>query len=556
MTVCIQYTKSAAGQAEGEIFGLDVAVNNFLAAYFRYGKPEKFVCRPTDIPSFEHFKALAHANGIRDDSRIVGIDPRHPKHNLGGISCIFRPDPLIGDLMWRRQQIPAPGFSVCGLVHTMSGERIARAVGELCLTPCDGNDALICPSEAIRDVVKKLWEIQAEYLNFHFGGQYKCPIQTPVIPLGIDTDKFLKLSLPTKRLPQRQALGAAEDEVVLLFVGRLSFATKAHPLALFMAAERAAQRTQKKIRLVMFGYFKPKDMEPHFRALAADICKTVKVDFVTNDDPRFPEGLWAGADAFISLSDNIQESFGLTPVEAMACGLPVIITDWNGYKGAIRNGRDGFLIPIVAPQPSAGMGIAEAYYNEENYGISLMGASQSTAVDIEECAKAIEALASDGDKRRSLGFSGRQRALGMFDWKNIIKSYEDLWKALAEKRAATPPKPQLPPGWQAVHPAYPNPFEMFRSFPSSVIAPQDIVRVVMSKEEIAGIIKHEMNYFVPSLLVPKDAMLELVEIIRRAGTPSVYDITIAFPDGEQDRILRCIGWLLKHGVCALEHKAA
>ncbi len=554
MTVCIQYSRPSSGQNEGEVFGLDVAVNNFLSAYFKYSPQDKFICRPTNIPSFEHFKELAKASGVDPEKRCVGLDPRHPKHNLGSISCMFRPDPLIGDLTWRRQQVPAPGFSVCGLVHTMSGERIARAVGELVLTPGDGHDALICPSESIRDAVQNLWEIQTDYYNHHFGSSYKCPIRTPVIPLGINTEKFATLSLPTKRAPQRQALGVADDEIVLLFVGRLSFATKAHPLAMFEAAERAAKQMQKKLRLVLFGYFKPKDMEKHIKGLAADICKTVKVNFVTNDDPRFPEGLWAGADIFISLSDNIQESFGLTPVEAMACGLPAIITDWDGYRGSVRDGLDGFLISTITPPVSAGMAIAEAYYNEVNYGISLMGAAQSTAVDIAQCAKAIQTLAGDPEKRRKFGASARQRAQNVFGWKHIIKTYEDLWADLARQRSLAPPKPALPRNWQAVHPAFPNPWQMFRSFPTSILAPEDVIRAAMSRGEIEAILKHEMNFFLPEFLAPKEALLELLDIIRNAGSPSVGDIVLAFPNEEQDRILRCLGWMLKHGACTVERK--
>ena len=135
-------------------------------------------------------------------------------------------------------------------------------------------------------------------------------------------------------------------------MGRLSFATKAHPLALWQAAERAAQLSKRKLRIVMYGYFKPKDMEPHFRNLAAETGKTARIDFIMNDDTRFAEGFWAGADIFVSLSDNIQESFGLTPVEAMASGLPAIVSDWNGYRGGVREGQEGFLIPTMTPPPA------------------------------------------------------------------------------------------------------------------------------------------------------------------------------------------------------------
>ncbi|HUY68466.1 MAG TPA: hypothetical protein VMV79_04115, partial [Alphaproteobacteria bacterium] len=305
MTICIQYAQPSSGQAEGEVFGLDVAVNNFLGAWFRHGTTDNFYCRPVDLPSFEHFKDLARAAGIDADKRCVGLHPNYPKENLEKITCIFRPDPLIADLIWKRRQLSGGGYAACGLVHTMSGERIARAVGEAMLAPSDGADALICPSAAIRDAVRTLWEIHADYYNYRFKSDFRCPVDTPVIPLGIDTEKFARLTTAEKRAAQRSALGASADEIVVLFVGRLSFATKAHPLPLWLAMERATKATNKKLRLVMLGYFKPKDMETHFRNLAADIVKSFKLDFIMNDDPRFPEGLWAGADIFVSLSDNV-----------------------------------------------------------------------------------------------------------------------------------------------------------------------------------------------------------------------------------------------------------
>lgn len=551
MTIAIQYSRPSSGKDGGEIFGLDVAVNNFLSAYFKHSKQDQFICRPTDIPSFDHFKELAQAAGVDAEKRCIGIDPRHPRHNMGSVSCLFRPDPLTADLVWKRQQVAAPGYATCGLVHTMSGERIANAVNNLLVAPSDGTDALICPSNAIRDAVHNLWEIYADYLKFRFGGTVACPVQTPVIPLGIDTDKFVRLTTTDKRAAQRKALNATDDEIIILFLGRLSFATKAHPLALWQAAQRAARQTKRKLRVVMFGYFKPKDMEAHFKDLAADIGKQAPIEFIMNDDKRFPDGLWAGADIFTSLSDNIQESFGLTPIEAMAAGLPSVITDWDGYRGSIRDGQDGYLIRTTTPPPSAGMAVAEAYYNEENYGVSLMGTAQSTAIDIDQCAKALADLAESAAKRRSFGDSARARAQSVFDWKHIIPAYETLWQELGAKRQTQAHKQAIPPNWQAAHPSFTNPLQMFKSFPSAQLAPGNIIRVVMDKEEIGTIIKHEMNYFLPELLAPKETMLELIEIIRKAGSPSLQNITSAFPVHEQDRILRCVGWMLKHGVAVL-----
>ena len=44
------------------------------------------------------------------------------------------------------------------------------------------------------------------------------------------------------------------------------------------------------------------------------------------------------ADVFVSPSDNIQETFGLSVIEAMASGLPVIVSDWDGYRDTVVDG--------------------------------------------------------------------------------------------------------------------------------------------------------------------------------------------------------------------------
>ena len=550
MTTCIQYSRPSSGIGDSEVFGLDVAVNNLLSAYFKYGTQEQFICRPSDIPSFEHFKALASAAGHNAETKCIGIDPRQPRLNLEKIGCIFRPDPLTADIAWQRTQVSGRRFATCGLVHTMSSDRIAKAVGELAMAPTGHSDALICPSEAVRDAVRKLWDIQAEYINHRTGGHFQPDIQTPVIPLGINTEKFTKLTTPEKRAAQRQALNAADDEVIILFLGRLSFATKAHPLPLWLAVERAARLTKKKVRLVMLGYFKPKDMENHFRKLAADIFKTASIDFIMNDDARFPEGLWAGADIFTSLSDNVQESFGLTPIEAMAAGLPAVITDWDGYRGSIRNGEDGILIPTLMPPASAGLEIAQNYFNDNNYGVYLSGASQSTAVNIEHCAAALHVLINEPEQRKRMGANGRERAASVFDWKHIIKAYENLWAELAEKRQA-PPTSLIPSNWQAASLSHPNPFAMFSGFATGTLRAEHRVQIAVAPEFINIIMSHDMNYFVPELLLPQASMYELIEIIRKAGTPSIADILAPFPATAHDKVYRCIGWMLKHGIATV-----
>ena len=67
----------------------------------------------------------------------------------------------------------------------------------------------------------------------------------------------------------------------------------------------------------------------------------------------------SAADVALSLVDNTQ-AFGLAIAEAMAAGLPVIASNWNGYRDLVRHGVDGYLVPsrwaATAPAVSARLG--------------------------------------------------------------------------------------------------------------------------------------------------------------------------------------------------------
>src|SRR5690606_14648837 len=93
--------------------------------------------------------------------------------------------------------------------------------------------------------------------------------------------------------------------------------------------------------------------------------------------------IWFASDIFTSLSDNIQETFGITPLEAMAAGLPVVVTDWDGYRETVRNGVDGFAVPTLAPPPGNAADLAFRFEAElDNYDLYIGNACQATSVDI------------------------------------------------------------------------------------------------------------------------------------------------------------------------------
>ena len=251
------------------------------------------------------FAAVAHA-GAQD--YVFAVGAAVPAKDLREFAAWARANPAQANF----------GAGQGGSTHLI-GIMIGEAIGALATAPLQSWDALICPSHAIKSAVEAIldeWRYYlAERAGIERGRASPSPLQLPVIPLGVDTIRFDKITTADKRSTQRQALTLGGDATAILYVGRLNYRAKANRLPLLMAVEDVARRRNPAPVVLLFnGYFNDAENEAAFKEASAAICKFAEVRIVRHCETQFPDGLWAAADVFCSPVDNIQESFGLSQI--------------------------------------------------------------------------------------------------------------------------------------------------------------------------------------------------------------------------------------------------
>ena len=386
---------------------------------------------------------------------------------------IYLADPTLAIYARLRQRIGPAKHSLCGVTHTLATAGTLEGISDILTEAVMPWDALVCTSTAALQVVHRVLGERADFLRWRFGPQARLSFpQLPVIPLGVHCSDFTFTA--DDKAAARQALGIADDEVAALYVGRLLFASKAHPYPMFEALQTAAERTGKKIVLVLCGRPPNEALGQAYLDGAAKFAPGVRVISVDprEDGPR--RNAWAAGDLFISLSDGIQETFGLTPIEAMAAGLPVVVTDWNGYKDTVRDGIDGFRIATWAPEANAA-GAAYSLRQEimildfDNFAWAVAAA---TSVDIRQLIDRIVPLIEQPDLRRRLGQAGYARARELYDWPLVYKQYQALWGELNARRIAAADN-EDETAWVKATPTIPSsrldPFDQFDHYPTRLI---------------------------------------------------------------------------------------
>ena len=131
----------------------------------------------------------------------------------------------------------------------------------------------------------------ADYLRDRHGGTPGLRPRLELIPLGVDTERY-RPPTEAERADWRRALKVAEDEVVVLFVGRQSFHQKAHPFPMFRGIAGAARRTGRKVHLVLTGGTDNEAVRQAFRDGAGTLAAGVRISFI--DSLRSSGGMGSG----------------------------------------------------------------------------------------------------------------------------------------------------------------------------------------------------------------------------------------------------------------------
>ncbi|MDO8802280.1 glycosyltransferase [Phenylobacterium sp.] len=442
------------------IMGRQSAGNGFLRAAVQGRAGQQVWGYTARRPSAEAFGRLVRE---MDSAAQPGWVVPHQFDRMRELGLLYTPGPGLEVAGQLRLRAGIDAYSICGLTHTIASDRAMAEITGLLTAPVAPWDALICTSAVARETIDQVLEAQADYLAWRL----QAPIRQvspmlPVIPLGVHCADFD--TTPQDRSQTRADLGLAMDEIAVLFAGRLSPAGKAHPFAMWRGLQACAERTGKKIAFVQAGQFFNPETEAMYRQSAAWICPDVRQVFVDGQDSAVYRSVWGAADIFLSLADSVQETFGLTPVEAMAAGLPAVVSDWDGYKDTVRDGLDGFRIPTWSPGPGeAGAEMARDYETDATtYDFYMSRLSTTVSVDLQVLTDRLCELVANPDLRRRLGESGQRRAREVFDWRVVYGQYEALWAEQTALRQAHVPDGPAP----KASPSRPDPFSSFATYPT------------------------------------------------------------------------------------------
>ena len=451
---------------DGGLYGRRVAGREFLDALFAHGTWDRMsavVRTAASADTLTRYFQQRTAGGRRE-LRLVPdaafLDSFHPDPPA---RLLFTPCPPDLRYGWARRHRGGDGYALCGVTHTLCSKPAFDWLGQLLVGPFAEYDALVCTSAAVRRMVRAATDWYADHLREAVGGDPRVRLRLETIPLGVDPVRFHPPS-PGEQAVSRDALGVSPDEVCVLFVGRLSHHTKAHPFPLFAGCAAAAGRTGRAVHLVLAGWAANDAVLAAFRDGAAAFAPGVRVTFADGTDPGVRQVMWHAADVFASLSDNVQETFGLVVVEALASGLPVVASDWDGYRDLVTDGETGLLVPTRMVHGATADSLPRLVLEAHPYEHFLAETSQAVAVDVPAAADALTRLVGDAAERRRLGANARRAALERFTWAEVVRRYEELWaeqevvRAEVERtRPAGPgPRPGLYPPVDVAFAGYPS----------------------------------------------------------------------------------------------------
>lgn len=538
----------------GSILGRNVANEGFLTALLRASPYDEFAF-------FLHGQEQAE----RQKARLSSLFPELVAS--GALRCATRhslPQVLAEETLYcahlsdcltdfmpmvrLRNALSQNIFPVTGTTHSLSYVRYAPVFFSQLWAGISRRDAVIATSTAGQGAVQAMFSSLREGYGLD-PQRFPFP-RVERIPLGVNPEEFPDPQADAALgASMREELGMAGADVMLLVFARVSHYSKMDFLPLFRAVRRAQAGLGAggpRLRLVLAGWAEDGDSLPEQYAKLAERLG-VSVTLALSPDKEARRKLYAAADIFLSPVDNIQETFGLTLLEAGISGLPVIASNFDGYRDIVVHEQTGLLIPTLGPLATPETDALAGVWFDNQYHLQL---AQQSVVDVPTLAKAIAALATDPARRLIMGEAARARVLTSFTWDAVIKRHVALWDALASAPVGRPPHS---------HPLQPGFAQVFGGYYSALLT-EDVrrgrqVRWTTSGEAIyrgleapvfyAGIERLVDTEKLKLLLFKARKPVLLADLLPRRATASVAPV----PEDERDAFL--LLWALKQDLLEL-----
>ena len=213
------------------------------------------------------------------------------------------------------------------------------------------------------------------------------------MPNGVDTETFAPGGDDGGL---RRSLGIPEEAVVAAYVATLDRAHRFKRLDVAFAG--LAELADPGVHLVVAG---GGELLDEYRSRAGAAGLDGRVHFLGRVPHAELPGVLRAADLLL-LTTEPPESFGIVLIEAMACGLPTIATEYPGVRAVVDDGETGLLIP-----PG----------------------------DHRALSAALRRLIDAGaDGRARMGEAGRRKAVRLWSWPRLLDRMDAAYAQAVEAR--------------------------------------------------------------------------------------------------------------------------